>query len=197
MMDGLWAQIFTVGTLAVIIAKTAPLLLAALGGAITQMGNILNIGLEGMMLAGAFTSIAVGAATGSPLLGVLAAVAAGLVLAVIFAVATMYFRADEIVVGIGINLVAAGLTVLLLVVFYGNPGSTPGDVKSRLPQLPLGPLADIPVIGPAISGQTALVWVAFLAVPVYWFVLYRTRFGVHLRAVGEDAVSASAAGIDA
>ena len=195
-MNELLAQIFTVTTLAVILAKTTPLLLAAIGGAATQMGNILNIGLEGMMLMGAFTGVVVGSALGNPYLGVLAAMLAGLLLAVIFAVASLWLKADFIVVGIGVNFLALGLTILMLQVFFGNPGVTPGNVKSNLPKMNLGPLGDIPVIGPMLNNQTLLVWFALILVPVYAFILYRTRYGVHLRAVGEDEPAAVAAGID-
>lgn len=194
-MNEIIQQVFTVATLAVILTKTAPLLLAAIGGAFTQQGNILNIGLEGLMLVGAFTAIAVGAITG-PFIGIIGAIIAALILALVFAVATLRFKADFIVVGIGINLLAAGLTVLLLTVFYGNAGVTPGDVKAILPKIDLGPLAGIPVVGPLLNDQTALVWLAFLLVPAYAYVLYRTPFGVHLRAVGEDESAAMAAGIN-
>ncbi len=189
------SQIFTVTMLGVILLKVTPILLAAIGGAFTQTGNILNIGLEGMMLIGAFAAVAVGSVT-SPFIGILAALAAGVVMAVIFAVAALNFKADFIVVGIGINLLAAGLTVLMLIVFYNNSGATPGDQKAKLPKISLGPLADIPVIGWALNDQTILVWLALLLVPAYAFVLYRTRYGVHLRAVGEDEPAAIAAGIN-
>lgn len=189
-------QIFTAATLGVVLAKVAPILLAALGGAFTQQGNTLNIGLEGMMLLGAFGAVAVGSATGSPLVGVLAAVGSALLLALVFGVVVLYLQADEIVVGIGINLLAAGLTVFLLEVVYGSSGVTPAGVSSPLPRVPIGPLAEISVLGPALDRQTPLVWVAFLAVPVCALLIYRTRFGVHLRAVGEEESAAVAAGID-
>ena len=188
-------QIFTAGTLFVVLAKVAPLLLAAIGGAFTQQGNILNIGLEGMMLVGAFTAISVGSAFDSALVGVLAAVLAGLALSVVYAVGTLWLKADFIVVGIGVNLLAAGVTVFLLQVLYGNPGVTPPTASITLPRIPIGPLADIPLLGTAFNNQTALVWLALLSVPLASLVLYRTRFGVHLRAVGEDAAAADAAGI--
>jgi len=194
-VNAVLAQIFTVATLAVILTKTTPLLLAAVGGAFTQMGNILNIGLEGMMLVGAFAAIAIGAIT-NPFVGILAAMGAAVLLALVFALATLVFKADFIVVGIGVNLLAVGATVLMLTVFYGNAGVTPGNVKAILPKIDLGPIGNIPIIGPAINDQTILVWLAFLLVPVYAYVLYRTPYGVHLRAVGEDEAAATAAGID-
>jgi simple sugar transport system permease protein len=194
MSDAL-GQILTATTLAVILVKVAPILLAALGGAVTQQGNILNIGLEGMMLIGAFASIAVGSYAGNALVGVLAAMASAILLALLYAVSTLYLRADFIVVGIGVNLLAAGLSVFLLQVVYGNPGVTPPSASITLPSVPVGPLAGIPVVGRAVADQTPLVWLAFLCVPLYSYVLYRTRFGVRLRAVGEDEGAAEAAGI--
>lgn len=188
-------QIFTASMLFVILMKVAPILLASIGGAFTQQGNILNIGLEGMMLIGAFTSIAVGSAFDSATVGVLAAIVAALLLALIYAVASLWLKADSIVVGIGVNLLAAGVSVFLLQVFYGNPGVTPPTSSIRLPKIGLGPLADVPVLGPALHNQTLLVWVALLCVPIASIVLYRTTFGVHLRAVGEDEAAAEAAGI--
>ena len=194
-MNEIIAQVFSVATLAVILTKTTPLLLAALGGAFTQMGNILNIGLEGMMLAGAFAAVAVGAIT-NPFVGILGGLAAAILLALVFAIAALVFKADFIVVGIGINLLAIGTTVLLLTVIYGNAGVTPGNVKAILPKIDLGQVGGIPLIGPTIDDQTILVWLALLLVPVYAYVLYRTPFGVHLRAVGEDEAAAIAAGIN-
>ncbi len=188
-------QILTASTLFVVLLKVAPLLLAALGGAFTQQGNILNIGLEGMMLIGAFTAISVGSAFDSPWVGVLAAVLAGLALSIVYALGTLWLKADFIVVGIGINLLAAGLSVFLLQVLYGNPGGTPPSANIRLPRISLGALESVPVLGRAIGDQTALVWFAFLCVPLASLVLYRTTFGVHLRAVGEDEAAAEAAGI--
>lgn len=194
-MNAILAQLLAAGTLAVVLSKVTPILLAAIGGAFTQMGNILNIGLEGMMLMGAFTAIAVGAMT-NPWIGILAAMGSALILALIFAIASLVFKADFIVVGIGINLLAVGATVLMLIVFYGNAGVTPGNVKAFLPRIDLGPIGDIPIIGPAINRQTVLVWAAFLLVPAYSYVLYRTQYGVHLRAVGEAEPAAISAGIN-
>lgn len=181
--------------LAVVLLKVTPILLAAIGGSFTQTGNVLNIGLEGMMLMGAFAAVSVGAITNA-FVGIFAALVAGLLMAVIFAVAVLTFKADAIVVGIGINLLAAGLAVLLLTVLYGNAGATPPGVQANLPKINLGVIGDIPVIGTMLNNQTILVWVALLAVPAYAFVLYRTRYGVHLRAVGEDEAAAMAAGIN-
>lgn len=194
-MSEVLSQILTATTLAVILTKVAPILLAAIGGAVTQQANILNIGLEGMMLIGAFASISIGSYAGNSAVGVLAAIGAATLLALLYAVATLNLKADFIVVGIGVNLLAAGLSVFLLQVVYGNPGVTPPSATITLPRVPLGPLENIPVLGEAINNQTPLVWLAFLSVPLYSYFLYRTRSGVHLRAVGEDEDAARAAGV--
>jgi len=186
---------FVVAILAVILLKVTPILLAAIGGSFTQTGNVLNIGLEGMMLMGAFAAVSIGAITNA-YVGIVAALIAGVIMAVIFAVASLNFKADVIVVGIGINLLAAGLVVLLLTVLYGNAGATPPGVQANLPKINLGVVGDIPVIGTLLNNQTILVWFALLMVPLYAFVLYRTNYGVHLRAVGEDEPAAVAAGIN-
>jgi len=187
--------IFTASTLFVILMKVAPLLLASIGGAFTQQGDVLNIGLEGNMLISAFTSIAVGSTAHNWVIGVLAGVGSSLLLSVLYAFCALKLKADFIVVGIGVNLLAAGLTVFLLTVIYHSPGATPPSSSINLPKVGLGPLAHIPVLGTALNNQTPLVWLAFLSVPLFWFMLYKTRFGVHLRAVGEDPAAATAAGI--
>lgn len=178
-----------------ILLDTVPILLAALGGAFTQKANILNIALEGMMLMGAFTSIAFGALTQSVALALLGAILAGLLIALVFACASLVLRADFIVAGIGINLLADGITVFLLERVYNNEGSYSPAHFPHLWQLHLGPLAGIPLLGPALDGQSVIVYLALVLVPVSWWVLYRTRIGLRIRAVGESEEAAVAAGI--
>lgn len=195
MTSSVLGAIFSATTLFVILMKVAPILFASIGGAFTQQGDILNIGLEGNMLIGAFAAIWIGSSTHSALLGVIAAVVASVLLSLLYALCTLLLKADFIVVGIGVNILAAGLTVFIMQIVYNSPGVTPPDAVITLPHVPVGPLARIPVLGPAINNQTPLVWLAFLTVPVFSYVLYRTRFGVHLRSVGEDPGAAEAAGI--
>lgn len=195
----LWAALMTAitsaGLLGVILIKVAPILLAAIGGAFTQQADILNIGLEGNMLVAAFAAIWAGSSTRSALVGVIVGVVASMLLSLLYALCALVFKADFFVVGIGVNLLAAGLTVFVMQVLYGSQGSTPPDATITLPRIDLGPVASIPVLGPALNQQTPLVWLALLSVPVFWWILYRTRFGVQLRAVGEDPGAATAAGI--
>ncbi len=194
-----WSALLTAftsaGLLGVILIKVAPILLAAIGGAFTQQADILNIGLEGNMLVAAFSAIWVGSSTGSWVVGVLAAVVASVLLSLLYALCALIFKADFFVVGIGVNLLAAGLTVFMMQLLYQNVGSTPPEASITLPRIDLGPIGAIPILGPALNNQTPLVWLSLLSVPTFWWILYRTKFGVQLRAVGEDPGAAAAAGI--
>jgi ABC-type uncharacterized transport system permease subunit len=182
-------------TLHLILLDTSPILLAALGGAYTQRANILNVALDGMMLMGAFTAIAVGAASDSIVLALGIAIGAGMALSLIFGSVSLALKANFIVAGIGINLLADGITVLLLERLYQNEGSFSPQHFPQIWQVHLGTLAQLPFLGPMLEGQTIIVPVALLLVPIFWWVLRYTRFGLRLRAVGENEDAAIAAGI--
>jgi simple sugar transport system permease protein len=171
------AELFTVSLISSTIRLSTPLILAALGGLFSERSGVINIALEGMMLAGAFTAAAVTYATGSPWAGLLAAIAAGMAVALIHAVASIRFRADQVVVGTAINILMIGLPAFLSGAFFLSSGSTP--------QVPIEQL--IP---------TAPIVMAFGFVPLTWYVLYRTPFGLRLRAVGENPEAADAAGVN-
>ncbi len=180
-----------------------PLLLACLAGLFSERAGIFDIGLEGKMLAAAFLSAAVAAATGSVWLGFLAGVGASITLALIHGLASITFRGDQLISGVAINFLAAGLTVIVGQSWFGLGGRTPslsGDARFNPLEWPLAEtLADIPVAGPLyaelISGHSILVYVALLAVPTSWYILFRTRFGLRLRAVGENPGAVDTAGI--
>ncbi|MDI3341452.1 MAG: ABC transporter permease [Sphaerobacter sp.] len=191
-----WHAVLDASLLFTVLLKTTPLLLAGLGGAITQQADILNIGLEGMMLVGAFAAVSVGAATQSALLAVLAAVAASTLFALIYGYVSLKLKADYIIVGIGINLMAQGVTVFLLNQLYHNEGSFSPEKFPQLWRLHWAPLAKVPLLGPMLEGQTVIVLLALLLVVAGHVLLYRTRIGVHIRAVGENPEAAAAAGID-
>jgi general nucleoside transport system permease protein len=189
------SQVFSNAFLFAAVLQTTPLLLAALGGMFSQQASVLNIALDGMMLLGAFVSVSVGGATHNTALGVLAAMAASVVVALIFAVTTLYLGADVVVAGIGIGTLVAGLTVLLLSVLYGNEGYYLPQSPPVLWKIHLGFLSHVWILGPAFQGQSILVVVAVLLIPVSWWVLYRTRYGLRVRAVGEEESAAAAAGL--
>ncbi len=180
-----------------------PLLLACLAGLYSERAGIFDIGLEGKMLAAAFLSAAVAYSTGSAWLGLLAGIGASLALSGIHGLASITFRGNQLISGVAINFLAAGLTVVVAQSWFGQGGRTPqlaGAARFEPITLPFAEaLRDIPVLGPIyyelISGHTALVYIALLLVPVTWWVLYATRFGLRMRAVGENPAAVDTAGV--
>ena len=180
-----------------------PLLLACLAGLFSERAGIFDIGLEGKMLIAAFAAGAAGALTGSVVIGLAAAVGSSLMLAAVHGLASITFRGNQLISGVAINFLAAGMTVLLGQSWFGLGGRTPplqGSARFGAITLPgAETLRGIPVIGPfyaeVVSGHTLLVYVALLAVPATWWLLYRTRFGLRLRAVGDNPASVDTAGV--
>ncbi|WP_424177340.1 ABC transporter permease [Yoonia sp. TsM2_T14_4] len=180
-----------------------PLLLACLAGLFSERAGIFDIGLEGKMLAAAFMSAAIAAVTGDVWLGLLAGIGASLVLSAIHGVASITFRGNQLISGVAINFLAAGLTVVVAQSWFRQGGRTPqlsGDGRFNPITLPFAEaIRDVPVIGPIyfelISGHTILVYVALAMVPLTWWILYRTRFGLRLRAVGENPAAVDTAGV--
>lgn len=180
-----------------------PLLLACLAGLFSERAGIFDIGLEGKMLAAAFFSAAVAYVTGNVWLGLLAGIGASMVLAMLHALASITFRGDQLISGVAVNFLAAGLTVVIAQDWFKQGGRTPslsGDARFEPITLPLADtLQGVPLIGPLyselISGHTVLVYLALACVPLSWWVLYRTRFGLRLRAVGENPAAVDTAGV--
>ncbi len=170
-------ELFTVALIWSTIRTATPLLLAALGGLYAERAGVINIALEGLMLAGAFTAAAVTHYAGSPWLGLLAGIAAGVGVAGVHALACIRFKADQVVSGTAINILMTGVPAMLSGALFLSSGSTP--------QIPQGNL--IP--------RTPVV-LALLFVAATWYVLYRTPFGLRLRAVGENPEAADAAGVN-
>jgi len=180
-----------------------PLLLACLAGLYSERAGIFDIGLEGKMLMAAMASAAVAFLTGSVWLGLGAGILASLLLAMIHGVASITFRGNQLISGVALNFLASGITVLVAQRLFAQGGRTPpleGAARFNPITLPFAEaLRDVPVLGPlyyeVISGHAALVYIALLLVPLSWFVLYRTRFGLRLRAVGEEPGAVDTAGI--
>lgn len=180
------------GFLAAAVRVATPLLLAATGETIGQRAGVLNLGLEGVMLTGALAA-ALGAAAWGPWTGVAAAVLAGMALAGVFALVTVGARADQVIAGTAITLGAIGLTGTIYRQAFGAAGA--GLDLPTLAPVPVPLLSALPLVGPALFAQPAPTYLGLLAVPVAWWFLYRTRPGLALRAIGEDATVARAAGI--
>jgi simple sugar transport system permease protein len=178
---------------AAMLRYATPLTFAALGGLVSERSGVVNIGLEGMMLMGAFFAALGADKTGSWLLGLLIGVLAGAALATVLAVFAVTLRADQIVTGMALNFVALGLTGYLYVDIYGEQG-TPDDLP-RVPDLTLH-TDRLGFIGQALDQQNLLVWGSLLAVVVVWVLVFRTAGGLRLRSVGENPKAAETVGID-
>lgn len=180
-----------------------PLLCACLAGLYSEKAGVVDIGLEGKMLGAAFAAATAALATGSAMIGLLAGITVSMVLALVHGYACITQRGNQIVTGIAINVLVAGLTALLGHVWYKQGGRTPSlEGAARLNEIQL-PFVDaigvIPLLGPfyaeVVSGHALPVYLAFLAVPLTWFLLYRVRWGLRLRAVGENPAAVDTAGI--
>ncbi len=180
-----------------------PLILCAMAGLISERAGIVDIGLEGKLLAGAFTAAAVATLTGSAWMGLCAAVASSVFLSMIHGFACITHKGEQIISGIAINILASGATVVASVALFQRGGQTPTlDRDERFSPIDLPSteaLTDIPWLGPLwkelISGHTIPVYIALISVPLIWWLLWRTRFGLRLRAVGEMPAAIDSAGV--
>ncbi|MBN9070610.1 MAG: ABC transporter permease [Rhizobiales bacterium] len=195
------------GDLVQVLASTVrlsiPLVFAALAGLYAERSGVFDIGLEGKMLFGAFAAASAAAWTGSAWLGLLAAVLTSVLLSLLHGYASITQRGNQIISGVAINFIASGLTIQLGNAWFGQGGRTPQLPNSARFTEIVWPfareIAQVPIIGPVyaglISGHNVLVYIAFLAVPFTWWVLFRTRFGLRLRAVGENPGAVDTAGL--
>lgn len=185
------------------IRLSIPLLFTALAGLFSERAGIFDIGLEGKMLAAAFASACVAYLTGNAWLGLLGGIAVSIVFSLIHGFASITNRGNQIVSGVALNFVAAGLTIVLGQAWFSQGGRTPqltGDGRFAPIILPfVDEVRGVPILGPlyanVISGNNVLTYLAFAAVPISWWVLFRTRFGLRLRAVGENPGAVDTAGI--
>lgn len=178
-----------------ILRVSTPLILAGMGVHISAKAGVLNIGIEGMMLAGALAGVVVSALTQNVWLGLAAALLAGALLAALLSAAIHLLRADLVLSGIALNMAAMAGTTLALYALTGDKGIS-GSLKSlTLPSLTLPLITDIPVLGPLLSGHHILTYLGILSVPLVALLVARTPFGLSLRAVGENPEAAAATGI--
>jgi len=181
------------GFLAASMRLAVPIMLAALGGLFAERSGVLNIGLEGAMLMGAFVGFVAAYMSGSLTAGVLLSVLAGIVFGLILGFYTITLGANQVVVGIAMNLLAMGLAAFFYRLIFGQGTQSPRiDI---FPPLDLGPLADIPLLGPLLFRQDLLAHVALALILIAWVVVARTRFGLNMRAVGEHPEAAETLGV--
>jgi len=182
-------ETFVLNWLASTPVYATPLLIACLGLIVNERAGVLNLGAEGMMAVGALAGVIVSVHSGSPVQAVVGSVAAGAMLALLFGLATIVFRTDQVLTGLILVAIGAGVTGIL------------GRAYTQIPvagfdRLDLGWLSTLPWIGPIVFRQDALVYVAALLLVAVWWVVFRTTMGLRLRAVGEDPATADAVGVD-
>jgi ABC-type uncharacterized transport system permease subunit len=191
----IWSQIMDLTLIAVLLRFMTPILLTALGGLISDIGGVINIGLEGLMLLSAFTSIAVGSGTGSWILGVLAGVAVSILVCYGMGFFTIRLKVDIIIAGFAVNIFGSGITVFLMSKIYGLTGNYNPTGSPKIPLVNIPFVQDVPVLGKIVSGHSLMVWISLLAVIFCVVLIYRTPYGVHLRSVGEAPYAARSLGI--
>ncbi len=187
-------DIVNVGLFAAAVRMATPLIFASLGGIFSERAGVINIALEGMMLTGAFSGVFVTYITGNPWIGVCAAILAGGLLGFIHGILTIKFAGDQIVSGTGINIFALGFTAYMSQIVWGSRGASQSVQGLGTVSVPL--LADVPLVGEVIGKQTPLVYIALFAVIASYIVLFKTPFGLRVRAVGEHPGAADTTGIN-
>lgn len=183
-------QEFLIPLLAAAVTAGTPILFAALGELITERAGIINLGVEGIMLVGAVSGFMAAVATGSPWMGLLFSMLAGGVVALIHAFLTITLRANQVVSGLTLTIFGTGLSGYLGKAYIGIP------VPKPFTAVPLGPLADIPFIGPVLFKHDPLVYLSYGLVMILWYYMYHTRPGLNLRALGENPAATDALGIN-
>lgn len=192
----MYDSLLTLDFLSAAIRLSTPVILAAMGAAVTGKAGILNFALEGMMLLGAFLAVAVSYSAGSAGLGVLAAVISGALLAWFFAVLYLRYHVDIIVLAIAFNILVAEVTIFFLQGFFGVSGAFMNERIEALPRLDLAWIEAIPVLGPILNGYNWIVYGAWISVVATYIGLTRTTFGRRIRATGENIAAGRSAGVD-
>ncbi|MCR4430948.1 MAG: ABC transporter permease [Tepidanaerobacteraceae bacterium] len=194
-MDNLFNIIFSTNFGYAVLRVTTPILFAALAALISDRAGVINISLEGTMLAAALTGVIFSAYTGSAWVGLLFAVIAGIFMSSILAYFSLYLKTDIILGGIALNLMASGGTVFVLYLVAHDKGISASLASKVLPQIELPLISKIPVIGPVLSNHNVMTYFSLIAVIVVYYFLYRTPLGLRIRAVGENPDAADSVGI--
>ncbi len=173
---------------------SVPLLMTSVGEIFAERSGVINIGLEGMMLSGAFFGMVGSYCTGNPWVGLIVGSLGGVALALIFSLLSISLGADQVVVGTAVNIFALGITGVLYRAMFGVTGAALMVETFQTEKIPF--IKDIPFFGPVFFQHNLLVYMAFVSVPIAAFILFRTRVGLHIRAVGEHPQAADTSGID-
>lgn len=192
-MDNL-EHLISMNMLLVTLRMAIPLILASIGSVICERSGIINLGIEGMMLAGALGAVIGTSVFQSPWMGTLAAIMMGGVFGLIHAVFCIRYHTNQAVSGVGINIFASGLTIVLCKAIWDKEGLS-GEV-AQIPTVTVPFLHKIPVIGPLFEEQSPYLYITILIVAISWYVMYRTKVGLRLRTIGDHPKAASTAGVD-
>ncbi|HHY31486.1 MAG TPA: ABC transporter permease [Firmicutes bacterium] len=193
-MTGVLDVIFDINNLTATIRMATPIALAAMGGAFSERSGIINIGLEGMILTGAFCGVLGSYVTGSPWVGVAFAVVGGGLMGAILALFAIRLKADHVVSGVGLNILALGLTTWLMQVLWKNKGTSVS--VNGLPVVSIPGLRDVPIIGTILGTHSPLVYMMLILVFLGWVVMFKTPLGLRIRMAGEHPEAADTVGID-
>ncbi len=196
MLEAVLRGIFSAVFLASVLRISTPLILPALGGLISDLSGAINIALEGGMLVAAFTGVIVSGFTGSWVLGVVAGILSSVLLSALLAFFHLYLKTDVVLAGIALNIMASGGTIFLLYILTGDKGSSATVASKMVPSIDIPFIKDIPIIGTIVSGHNIFVYLAFILTGLVAVILYRTRLGAHIRAVGENPIAANSVGIN-
>ena len=183
-----------VGLLAGSLALAVPLVFGALGGVLGERAGVVNIAIDGQLLLGAFAAAIIGSSTGSPWAGLVAAMFAGALVALVLGVFAITYLVDQVIVGVVLNVLVIGLTSFMFSQVLA-PNAATLNSPPRFPRVPIPLLGDVPLIGPIFFRQTMIVYLLYIAVALVTFALYRTRWGLRVRAVGEHPLAADTVGI--
>ncbi len=177
------------------LSLAVPLIFGALAGVIGERAGVVNIAIEGQLLAGAFTAAVVATVTGQPWLGLIAAMVAGLLVGMVLAVFSIRYFVDQVIVGVVLNVLVTGLTSFLFSQVL-SPNAAALNTPPRFDRFPIPVLSEIPIIGPVLFRQTVVVYLMYIAVALVYFGLFHTRWGLRVRAVGEHPQAADTVGIN-
>lgn len=189
-------DVFNIGLLQNTLRTATPVILAAMGGLLTEQAGIMNIGMDGMILIGAFVAVAFSFTMSSAAMGVIAAVLVGIAIGLFFALFVVKLRSDEFIIGMALNTFAGGLTVYLLRAIFGVRGTFSDAGIEALPVVHIDFLDNIPVLGPLLNDNSIFVYLTWVLVFLTWLFLYRTPYGFWMRAAGEHPKSLETAGIN-
>jgi simple sugar transport system permease protein len=196
MLEAVLRGIFSAVFLSSVLRISTPLILPALGGLISDLSGAINIALEGGMLVAAFTGVMVSGYTHNWVYGVLAGILASVLLSAVLAFFHLYLKTDVVLAGIALNIMATGGTVFMLYILTGDKGNSATVASKMVPSIDIPFIKDIPFLGTILSGHNIFVYLAFILTALVALMLYSTRLGRHIRAVGENPVAANSVGIN-